>query len=187
MRATWRLDLHPEGVGECLDGEFGDMVPSPEIEHDLAGDGRDVDDGSAPLLPHVRQDELRQPGQAEDINLQLPAGFFDGHVLDGAEGAVTGIVDQDVDPALRLQDGGDTGLHRSLVRHIQRQRHDAEFAQRLHPIHPAGGADNYIGILRHLQGLMMAVGVGEGEESFTINPEIHYFEKIYVFSRGQQL
>ena len=94
-----RLDLHPEGVGECLDGEFGDMVPSPEIEHDLAGDGRDVDDGSAPLLPHVRQDELRQPGQAEDINLQLPAGFFDGHVLDGAEGAVTGIVDQDVDPA----------------------------------------------------------------------------------------
>ena len=134
-----RLHLHPQGVGQGLHGELRDMVPAAEVEDDLAGNGGHIDNGPAPLRPHVRQHELRQPGKAEDIDLQLPAGLLQRHVLDGAERAVTGVVDQHVDASLGLHDRGDTGRHRSLVGHVETQRDDAEGAKRFHPLDPAGG------------------------------------------------
>jgi hypothetical protein len=46
----------------------------------------------------VRRDELDQPREAEDVDLELAARLVDRHVLDGAVRAVPGVVDEYVDP-----------------------------------------------------------------------------------------
>ena len=64
--------------------------------------------------------------------------FGQVHFFQRAEGAVPGIVDQDVYPPAFLQNAADGGAHRIIVRHVQRQDMDSEGLQRLHPVHAAG-------------------------------------------------
>ena len=52
----------------------------------------------------MRGDELGEARQTEDVDLELAAGLVDRDVLDGAVGAVAGVVDQDVDASGLLQD-----------------------------------------------------------------------------------
>ena len=79
-------------------------------------------------------------GQTEDIHLQLTAGFFHRHILDGAEIAEAGVVHQYVDAAFIGQNTADARLHGFIGGDVQRNRHHAEFAQRFHPVHATGGA-----------------------------------------------
>ena len=51
------------------------------------------------LRPHDWQDRLGHPQRAEEIGFDLVAGFGFGDLLDGAEQAVAGIVDGDIDAA----------------------------------------------------------------------------------------
>ena len=56
------------------------------------------------LGPHVRQDELGEVRQAEEVHLELVAGLVDGDLLDRPVEAEAGVVDEDVDPALVRDD-----------------------------------------------------------------------------------
>ena len=88
------------------------------------------------------QDELGQPGGAEDVDLELVAGFVQGHVFQRAVGAVAGVVDQDVDAACLGEDLLDTGLHGCVVGDVHRQGADAGLGEVLHPFDaPGGGVD----------------------------------------------
>jgi hypothetical protein len=62
------------------------------------------------LLAHDRQRRLRDPEGAEEVRLQLVADVGLAQLLDEAEVAVAGVVDDDVEPAealVRLLDGCD--------------------------------------------------------------------------------
>ena len=133
-----RLQFHPQGIAQRLHRILGNMVPATEIHHDLSCHGRDVDDTAAPLRPHGRKHQLAQAGQTEHIDFQLPTGFLQRHILNGAEVAVAGIVHEDVDAAFRLQDRPDTRLHGGIVRHVHPQRNHAERLERFHTLHAPG-------------------------------------------------
>ncbi len=65
---------------------------------------------SAALGPQVRQRGLGHPQRAEDVGLDLVACLLLGQLLDEAEVAVAGVVDDDVEPAevvVRLLDRGE--------------------------------------------------------------------------------
>ena len=84
----------------------------------------------------VGQDELGEPGGAEDVDLELVAGLGQGHVFERAVGAVAGVVDQHVDAAFFGEDLLDPGLHRLVVGDVHRQRADTGRGEVLHPLYP---------------------------------------------------
>ena len=67
------------------------------------------------LGAHDRQRRLRDPERAEDVGLDLGAGLRLADFLDGAELAVAGIVDDDVEAAEALVGLGDRGVDGRLV------------------------------------------------------------------------
>ena len=59
---------------------------------------RHLDDVAAALLAQERQRRLGDPQRAEEVRLELRAGLVLGDLLDHAELAVAGVVDDDVEP-----------------------------------------------------------------------------------------
>jgi hypothetical protein len=86
----------------------------------------------------VRDGQLDQASQAEDVDLELAAGLLDGHILHRPVGPVAGVVDQHVDTASLgdnlLQPGG----HRGVLCDIHAERADPLAGERLHSLDPAG-------------------------------------------------
>jgi hypothetical protein len=98
---------------------------------------------------HVRQDELDQACQAEDVDLDLGARLVHRDVLDGAVGAVTGVVDQDVDAARVADDRVDGRADRVVVGDVEAEDFHSRVLQRGHPLGaPCGAVD---GVSRFLQ------------------------------------
>ena len=59
--------------------------------------------------------------QPEDVDVELPPPFSQGHFLQRSVGTVAGVVDQHVDPAVGRDDHGHRGRHRFLGGDVQRQ------------------------------------------------------------------
>jgi hypothetical protein len=80
---------------------------------------------AAALLAQHGQRGARDVGDAEEVGLDLRAKVVVGHVLDGADVAVPGVVDHDVETAESL----DGLLHgracRSRIGHVERDRANA--------------------------------------------------------------
>ena len=160
-----RLDLQAQAVAEGLDGELGAVVPAAERRVDLAAHRADVHDGATALLAHVRQHELRQAHRAEHVDVELAARLVERHVLDGAVGAIAGVVDQDVDAAGLGDDLLDTGAHGVVVGDVHRQRPDAAARELLEALGAARGAVDGVAELVQLQGGDLAdAGGGSGDE-----------------------
>ena len=83
---------------------------------------------------------MDEPGGAEDIHLELPAGLVEGHVLDCSVGAITGVVHQDVDAAGLGKDLLDAELRRLLIRDVHDERLHSVLAQVRHAIGTPGHA-----------------------------------------------
>ena len=116
-------------------------------------------------LPHAGQDELDQPGGAEQVHVELAAGLVQRHVLDGSVGAVAGVVDQDVDAAGLGEDLLDAQRGRFLVGDVHGERSDAALAQVGHPVGAAGHAvDDETGVLETECGRFSDPGRGSGHE-----------------------
>ncbi len=76
----------------------------------------------AALRPQERQRGLRHPQRAEHVGLDLVARLGLGQLLDEAEVAVAGVVDDDVEPAevvVGLLDGGEVGV---AIGHVELDR-----------------------------------------------------------------
>ena len=137
-RMPYGASSSAQAVAEALHRELGRVVPRAERLVELPADAADVDDPARSLLAHVGRHELDQPGQAEDVDLELAPRLVDRDVLDRAVRAVAGVVDQHVEPRpcsprIRSMPAG----HRGVVGDVHRERGDAGLRQRLHPVDPA--------------------------------------------------
>ena len=75
-----------------------------------------------------------EPRQAEDVDLELPPGLVDRHVLDGAVGPVARVVDQHVDATLLVDDPLHAGDHRRVVGDVHREGVHASLGEPGHPV-----------------------------------------------------
>ena len=115
------FDLHAQGIGEGLEGIFGRIVPCSESERHVSCHAGQIDDTSAMLLTHIRQNLLRHTRQAEDIDLELMFGIGHRHIFDCTEIAVSGIVDEYVDTPFAGDDLLDASRDRRFVGDVQLQ------------------------------------------------------------------
>ena len=95
------------------------MIQPERGEGVHAADGRHLDDVARTLLPEIGQRRLRHPQGAEQVGLDLGPGLLLGDLLDGAEQAVAGVVDNDIETAEVVVGVPDGGVHRRLVGHVE--------------------------------------------------------------------
>lgn len=133
-------ELHAQRVGERLDGVLRGVVPAAERGGEAPAHGGDVDDGAAAALAHARGDEAGEGGEAEDVDVELAAGLLERHVLDGAVGAVAGVVDEDVDAAGLGQDRLDGGADGVLIGEVEGERAQTVLREGGEAVGAPGGA-----------------------------------------------
>jgi hypothetical protein len=85
----------------------------------------------------VRDDQLGQSREGEDVDLHLPAGLGQRDLFQGPVGAVAGVVHHDVDPAGVADDPIDQVDHGVVVGEVGGHGGDAELGQVGHPVEPA--------------------------------------------------
>ena len=81
-----------------------------------------------PFAAHRWQHEARQTNRSPEVRLHRGSGMFLGEVFDRPAHSDAGVVDEDVDPAVSLQDVGDCGSRRCFVvdvecNHLQPDAH----------------------------------------------------------------
>lgn len=106
------------GEGEAEEGAFGGGVDAVLGDGHEGGAGVDVDDGAGALGAHERDDGLHGDDGAEDVEVEdfveeVRFDFFDG----GGVGAA-GVVDEGVDAAVVVVDGGDGFFEGGEVGHV---------------------------------------------------------------------
>ena len=84
----------------------------------------------------MRQYQLSEPGQPEHVHVELAAGLGQRNVLDRAECAVSGVVDQYVDTPALGDDAGNQRGERRVVGDVETHRDDAVFRERRHEVDP---------------------------------------------------
>ena len=141
------------------------MVPAAGRRVDLAAHLGDVDECPAALVAHVGQDELDEPGRAEDVDLELIAGLGQRARPNGPVRALAGGVDQDIDAALLGEDVPDAGLHGLVVGDIHGEGADTRVGEALHALQPPGCGVGGVAEFMQLQGGGFAdTGRASGDE-----------------------
>ena len=125
-------ELHPQRVGERLDGELGGPVHAHAREGDTADHGAQVDHAPGAPGPHRGKEGPRHAQQPEHVRLELVLDGLAGERLDRAAQGVAGIVDQHVEPVARgeLIDRSDGGGHACIVDDVEGYRHDSRLGIR---------------------------------------------------------
>src|ERR1019366_380996 len=98
-------------------GLRGCVVRLPDVA-DLADDRGDVDDPSRPAFNHVRQHRLGHEERAREVDRDHLVPILVGHLQDRLVDRDPGIVDQDVEPPMRVNhflDGAATVLARTDI------------------------------------------------------------------------
>ena len=158
-------EFHAEGVGESFDGVLRHVVPGSEIAGEVTSDGGGVDDAAVVLTAHVWQHELGEACQAEEVDVELSAGFVQGHVLHCSEVAVAGVVDKYIYVSLGLDDGLHGGAARVGVGDVELQGPHALGAQGLQELQAAGGAIDDVALAGQSEGGLAAyAATGAREE-----------------------
>ena len=102
-----------------------------------------------PCRAHVRQNELGELCEAEEVHFELVTGVVERDVLDGPVEAEAGVVDEDVDPPLGLDDPA----HGLLVVRAHRDVHldgdDPVVGHLGQAVHPPGAGVHRVALLRH--------------------------------------
>jgi hypothetical protein len=108
-----RRDLGGEAFGEAFEAMFHCAVGSEARCSGESADARDLDDGTAAALSHVRKDGARGSDGAEEHRLECSPKFLVRGLLHRAQDAVARVVDEDVDLAEALE--GPRECSRGLV------------------------------------------------------------------------
>ena len=123
-----------------------------EREGDLPAHRGDVDDPARPPLAHVRQHQLDQARRPEQVDLELVAGLVERHVLGSAVEPEPGVVDQDVDPGLLVEDRLHDALQIRVAGEVHRQGMTAGGADGVQALDAAGAAVDGVAGAQQLQG-----------------------------------
>ena len=116
---------------------LGRVVPGAVGREDPTAHRRNVDDSARALRPHVRQDELGEVREAEQVDLELVSRVVERDVLDGSIEAEARVVDQNVNPSFRFDDAAHGPLVVLALRDVHLDRGDAVFGQVVHAVRPA--------------------------------------------------
>ncbi len=118
-----------------------------------------------PCSPHRRSHQLGEPGQPEDVDLELPPRLVQRHVLDRAVGAVPRVVDEYVDPAVLVEDPLDAGGHGRVVGDVHPEHAHPGVGQGDHPVDAAGdGVHLEPGLLQAQRGLLADPAGSSGDQ-----------------------
>jgi hypothetical protein len=131
------LHLEAKRVAERLDRMLRRVVPAAAGEGQAPAHRADVDDPPPALAPHAGEDELRQPGETEEVRLELAPCVLERDALDRAAEAVARVVDEGADGALRVFDLLDRGPHRALVGDVQAEQAAPRLLEAGHRLEPA--------------------------------------------------
>src|ERR687894_716754 len=93
-----------EAHGQAEQAGFGGGVVGLADVAGLADDRADVDDAARPAVEHVLQDRAGEVEGAGEVDLDDPVPVFDGHLADGLVQGDAGVVDQDVEAAVGVED-----------------------------------------------------------------------------------
>jgi hypothetical protein len=108
-------DLHPQRVGDGLDGVLGGVVGAAARERQPPAHRGDVDDRARAGLAHPRQHELGEAQETEHVGLELAADRVHRQRLERTRERVARVIDQHVDaPGL-----GQRRPHRVLAGHVE--------------------------------------------------------------------
>src|SRR5215469_11295888 len=105
---------------EAFDRELAGVVDRTAEEALQSGNGRDVEDATAPLFPHDRQHGSRHRHQTKDIRLVLGTDLLRRGFLKDTELPVSGIVNEDVDASKVLDRRSYRCVHLIFIGHVQR-------------------------------------------------------------------
>jgi len=114
-----RLHFAAQGVGKAAHAVFAGRVNGVGGRRDPARDRGHVDDVPASAFEHTGQDGVRNLDDAQQVDRDL---HFDvalgGHVFEPGEPPETGVVEQDVYPAVDVKHGIHHDLDLFAVRHV---------------------------------------------------------------------
>ena len=102
--AEWR-ELGCKSGRKAFECEFSRGVDADPWRRYPEGCGGDVDDDAVAVGAHVWDDSLHGADCAEDVGLVLVADEIRGSICEDAADGEAGIVDQDIDWAVLVDDG----------------------------------------------------------------------------------
>ncbi len=91
-------------VGQSLDGELGGAIGASIGRRDQPEHRGALDDAPLSLRPHRRDHAARQVVPTDDIGLELSAQHLGRHVLDGAGLAISPVIEQCIERAVRRRE-----------------------------------------------------------------------------------
>src|SRR5690606_26810454 len=95
---------------------------------------------------------------AEHVDVELTDELLVGAVLDAGDEAITCVIDERIEPAALLDGRLYRRVHRSIVLHVERDRHDGQIALGRRtfdggePVRTARTGVNYVAVFRQKQG-----------------------------------
>lgn len=119
-----RCHLHGERFTDAGDRELRRAVQADAGLALETRPGTDVHQPPGPLLAHDGQHGTGDIDQAEDVEVEQRPGLRVGDLLQRAEQAAAGVVDQDVDAPEPVHGGLDRLRDAVVVRHVQGDRED---------------------------------------------------------------
>ena len=105
-----RLKFHREAGEERAEGGLARAVVGREGHGQFGGEGADADDDAAAAFAEMGGGELQDLERAVDEDAPLVAGVLAGDLLDRAEDAGAGVLDDDVDVAGLAERFGPRGV-----------------------------------------------------------------------------
>jgi hypothetical protein len=138
---------------------------------DAAEDRTDIDDQSAPLRSHGRQNRARGAQQPDDIGVEYHLGLIGGKRLGHPGRCDASVVDEHVDTARVRKHFTDGSLNRRVVADVELDDGDALLAQRAGPIavlaiHIAHrGKDDVTSARQGFRGVTAEAARGAGDEN----------------------
>lgn len=141
-----RSDLVREGFAESFEGVLGGAVGGEHRERDETEAGTQLDDATRAAFAHVRERELCDADDREEVQLHLRAEVLERELFDDAEDRRAGVVHDDVDAMPLGERRSEDPLDRRCVREVDLEYVDAgeSSAERGRVFVPANGGEDVV-------------------------------------------
>ena len=136
---TELFNLHAQCITERLKGVLGGVVPGTQGRGNAPRHRGDVQDAPAALCAHMRQHQLGEAREAEEVHLELAACLVNGDIFNGAVGSVARVVDEHVNAAFCVNDLLYGGFHGFFIGNVQAERFYTLGGELFNLLNAAGG------------------------------------------------
>ena len=136
---TELFNFHAQCIAERFEGVLGGVVPGSEGHGNTPRHRGEVQDAPATPCAHMRQHQLGEARQAEEIHLELATCLVDGDVFNSAVKSVARVVDEHVNAAFCVNDLLYGGFHGCLIGNVQAQRFHTLGGELFNLLNAAGG------------------------------------------------